>query len=145
MGVASRFNCDKPEKELSILLQPGFIQVSPPIAPIQHTAALTMTFQQLKIHLVDNYRLDVGCAFSLNGISSELQVRRCEAVETSTGSFGVIDFPFEVSILMKELGLTIIGKVYLPRRTEIAKVRAQTDGLRPMSSDCRELLTFEKS
>ena len=66
-------------------------------------------------------------------------------VETSTGSFGVIDFPFEVSILMKELGLTIIGKVYLPRRTEIAKVRAQTDGLRPMSSDCRELLTFEKS
>jgi len=65
-------------------------------------------------------------------------------VEASTGSFGVIDFPFEVSMVMKEFGLSQIGKVYLPRRGDAAKVRAHTDGLKPMSSDCRELLTFEK-
>lgn len=67
-------------------------------------------------------------------------------VEATTGGFGVIDFPFEVTMLMKELGLTQIGKVYLPRRSETTKVRAHTsmDTLRPMSSDCRELLTFEK-
>jgi hypothetical protein len=65
-------------------------------------------------------------------------------VEASTGSFGVIDFPFEVSMVFRELGLTQIGKVYLPRRSESARVRPQLDGLRPMTSDCRELLTFEK-
>ncbi len=67
-------------------------------------------------------------------------------VEASTGTFGVIDFPFEVSTFMKELGLNQIGKVYLPRRGDAAKLRAHTstEGLKPMSSDCRELLTFEK-
>ena len=65
-------------------------------------------------------------------------------VEASTGSFGVIDFPFEVSQIFRELGLQQIGKVYLPRRGEAAKLRAHVDGLKPMASDCRELLTFEK-
>ena len=50
-----------------------------------------MTFQQLKIHLVDNYRLDVGCAFSLNGISSELQVRRCEDARLSVLDVHIMD------------------------------------------------------
>ncbi|MBM2845957.1 MAG: hypothetical protein HW407_1269 [Bacteroidetes bacterium] len=67
-------------------------------------------------------------------------------VEASTGSFGVIDFPFEVAAMMKEFGLTEVGKVYLPRRGDAAKVRARTstEGMKAMSSDCRELLTFEK-
>jgi hypothetical protein len=67
-------------------------------------------------------------------------------VEASIGGFGVIDFPFEVSMVMKELGLSSVGKVYLPRRTDAAKVRAvtQSEGVRPMSSDCREMLTFQK-
>lgn len=67
-------------------------------------------------------------------------------VEATIGGFGVIDFPFEVSAILKELGLTPVGKVYLPRRGDIAKVRAMTqaEGLRAMNSDCRELLTFQK-
>jgi hypothetical protein len=68
-------------------------------------------------------------------------------VEASIGGFGVIDFPFEVSLVMKELGLSSVGKVYLPRRSDATKVRAvtQTEGVRLMNSDCRELLTFQKS
>ncbi|MFN0158363.1 MAG: DNA methyltransferase [Bacteroidota bacterium] len=66
-------------------------------------------------------------------------------VEASTGSFGVIDFPFEVASVMREMGLSAIGKVYLPRRGDAAKARSvSNDGLKPMSSDCRELLTFQK-
>jgi hypothetical protein len=65
-------------------------------------------------------------------------------VEASTGTFGVIDFPFEMTQVFRELGLNQIGKVYLPRRGEAAKLRAHVDGLKPMASDCRELLTFEK-
>jgi hypothetical protein len=67
-------------------------------------------------------------------------------VEPSVGSFGVIDFPFEVNMVMKELGMNLIGKVYLPRRSDASKLHAVTssEGLRPMVSDCREMLTFEK-
>ncbi len=67
-------------------------------------------------------------------------------VEASIGGFGVIDFPYEVTALMKELGLAQIGKVYLPRRGDVSKVRmvTHTEGLRPMNSDCRELITFQK-
>jgi hypothetical protein len=67
-------------------------------------------------------------------------------VEASTGSFGVIDFPYEVAAVLRELGMTPIGKVYLPRRSEATKPRTHTgmEGLKPMASDCRELLTFEK-
>lgn len=67
-------------------------------------------------------------------------------VEASIGAFGLIDFPYEVTAIMKELGLASVGKVYLPRRGDAAKVRAltQAEGLRPMNSDCREMLTFQK-
>ncbi len=67
-------------------------------------------------------------------------------VEPSIGSFGTIDFPFEVTAVMKELSMNPIGKVYLPRRSDSTKLRAHTsnEGLRPMASDCREMLTFEK-
>lgn len=68
-------------------------------------------------------------------------------VEAVQGEFGVIDFPHEVTSLMKELGLKQIGKVYLPKRSEAGRPRTHTDAttLKPMSSECRELLTFEKS
>ena len=68
-------------------------------------------------------------------------------IEPTVGGFGVIDFPHEVTALMKELGFALIGKVYLPRRGEIPKARAHAASgeLKPMTSDCREFLTFEKS
>lgn len=67
-------------------------------------------------------------------------------VEPTIGSFGFIDFPFEVTAVMKELNMKQIGKVYLPRRGDASKLRtlATTEGPRPMHSECRELLTFEK-
>jgi hypothetical protein len=67
-------------------------------------------------------------------------------VEPMLGSYGVLDFPFELTAMMKELGMVPIGKAYLPRRGESIKVRAHTssEGIRPMASECRELLTFEK-
>lgn len=66
-------------------------------------------------------------------------------VEVSSGSFGVIDFPSELTVVMRELGLSTVGKVYLPRRGEGAKPRTtSSEGLKPMTSDCRELLTFQK-
>lgn len=67
-------------------------------------------------------------------------------VETTVGNFGFIDFPFEVASVMKDLNMAPIGKVYLPRRGDASKIRAHTsgDGPKPMSSECRELLTFEK-
>ncbi|MBI5472787.1 MAG: hypothetical protein HY961_10630 [Ignavibacteriae bacterium] len=67
-------------------------------------------------------------------------------VEMTVGNFGFIDFPFEVTSVMKELNMKPIGKVYLPKRGDAAKVHAHTstEGPRPMASDCRELLTFEK-
>lgn len=67
-------------------------------------------------------------------------------VEPTVGNFGFIDFPFEVASVMKELAMKPVGKVYLTRRGDSAKVRAHTstEGPKPMSSECRELLTFEK-
>ena len=66
-------------------------------------------------------------------------------VEASIGGFGMIDFPFEVSAVAREMGLKQIGKVYLPRRVDAARRAIVTiEGHKPMSSDCRELLTFEK-
>jgi hypothetical protein len=67
-------------------------------------------------------------------------------VEPTTGQFGVLDFPFEVTTLIKELGLVEIGKVYLPRRGDAGKphARTSTEGMKALASECRELLTFEK-
>lgn len=67
-------------------------------------------------------------------------------VEPTLGAFGFIDFPFEVTALMKELAMIPVGKVYLPRRGDAARSRAHLagEGPRPMTSECRELLTFQK-
>ncbi len=66
--------------------------------------------------------------------------------EIVSGSFGIVDFPFEVTQLAKELGMVQVGKVYLPRRGETFKTRAQLQNgeIRGLTSDCRELLTFER-
>lgn len=62
-------------------------------------------------------------------------------VEPSMG-LEFIDFPTEVTLLMRDFGLKSVSKVYLPRRGESGRRAEQ--GTRTMSSDCRELLTFEK-
>lgn len=60
-----------------------------------------------------------------------------------------IDFPNEITVLFREAGFKQAGKVYLPRRagesvTRSAQGLAEVKGLRVLSSDCRELLTFQK-
>jgi DNA modification methylase len=55
-----------------------------------------------------------------------------------------IDFPFEVSMVMRDFGMKPIGKVYLPRKADVAVRRADVVGKKIMASDCREMLTFEK-
>ncbi|MGA9116434.1 MAG: hypothetical protein WB626_06645 [Bacteroidota bacterium] len=69
-------------------------------------------------------------------------------LEPSIGSFGVLDFPHEVAATFLEAGLTMAGKVYLPRRADTGprvRLAVAEETLRPMSSDCRELLTFQKA
>lgn len=68
-------------------------------------------------------------------------------VEATVGDFGFVDFPFEVASVMREMAMMQIGKVYLPRRGDAGKIRAHTsrEGPKPMASECRELLTFEKA
>lgn len=60
-----------------------------------------------------------------------------------------IDFPFEVGQIFKDLGFKSVGRVYLPRRSgesssKGAKGVGGVMGVRSVSSDCRELLTFQK-
>jgi len=60
-----------------------------------------------------------------------------------------IDYPHEVTQLFKEIGFKQIGKVYLPKRsgesiTRSAQGISEMKGIRILSSDCRELLSFQK-
>jgi DNA modification methylase len=64
-------------------------------------------------------------------------------IEPTIVGMEVIDFPVEVTNLMKEFGLKQIGKVYLPRRTEYSK-GVRVGGEKSMVSEIREILTFEK-
>ncbi len=66
----------------------------------------------------------------------------------SVGEF--IDYPNEIVALCRELGFKPVGKVYLPRRSGDAGSRggqgvAEMRGIRVLSSDCREMLTFQKA
>jgi DNA modification methylase len=61
-----------------------------------------------------------------------------------------IDFPNEITQLFKELGFKPIGKVYLPKRagesiSRSAQGLSEMKGIRALSSDCRELLSFQKT
>lgn len=65
-------------------------------------------------------------------------------VEPTLGRSMMVDFPFEVTQLARELGMVQVGKVYLPRRSDAGKSAPVAGGLKTLQSDCRELLTFEK-
>jgi hypothetical protein len=65
-------------------------------------------------------------------------------VEPTIARSAMIDFPFEVTLLARELGMVQIGKVYLPRRGEGGKSMPAVGSTKTLQSDCRELLTFEK-
>jgi DNA modification methylase len=65
-------------------------------------------------------------------------------VEPTVGPFGIIDFPFEVTRLVHDLGLASHSKAYLPRRTETGRAFVSVESMKNPLSDCRELLTFEK-
>ncbi|MBI4548738.1 MAG: hypothetical protein HY707_12200 [Ignavibacteriae bacterium] len=88
-------------------------------------------------------------------------VRECARILKSGGRVSIVvepafagteflDFPNETIQLFREAGFKQIGKVYLPRRSSESTGRAaqglaEVKGLRVLSSDCRELLTFQKS
>ena len=62
---------------------------------------------------------------------------------------GFIDFPHEMSNLFRDFGFKQIGKVYLPSHsgeslTKTLQSIAEVKGIKVLSSDCRELLTFQK-
>ncbi len=71
-------------------------------------------------------------------------------METAHAGTEFIDFPFEITHLFCEAGFRQIGKVYLPRRAGEAMAKGipgvgEMKGIRALSSDCRELLTFQKA
>jgi len=70
-------------------------------------------------------------------------------IEPSIAVGEFIDFPAEVTGLFKEAGFKQVGKVYLPRRSSEGSKGVQTvdemRGIRLASSDCRELLTYQKN
>ena len=88
-------------------------------------------------------------------------IRECARVLKSGGKVSIImepafagkefiDFPAEITQLYKELSFKQVGKVYLPKRSSESSMRiaqgiAEVKGIRALSSDCRELLTFQKS
>ncbi len=88
-------------------------------------------------------------------------VRECSRILKSGGRVSVvvepaftntefIDFPNEITTLFRESGFKQAGKAYLPRRAGESMARtgqglSEVKGLRVLSSDCRELLTFQKA
>lgn len=71
-------------------------------------------------------------------------------IESAFAGSEFLDFPNEVAQLFREAGFKEIGKVYLPRRNgemmaKGAQGISEIKGLRALSSDCRELLTFQKA
>jgi hypothetical protein len=87
-------------------------------------------------------------------------VRECSRILKSGGRVSIImepaftttefiDYPSEITVLLRDAGFKQVGKVYLPRRagesiTRTAQGLSEVKGLRVLSSDCRELLTFQK-
>src|SRR5512140_1646695 len=87
-------------------------------------------------------------------------IRECSRLLKSGGKVSIvmepafaitefIDYPAEVTVLFRELGFKQIGKVYMPRRSGESMSKNQgiseMRGIKVLSSDCRELLTFQKS
>ena len=60
-----------------------------------------------------------------------------------------VDFPQELMVLFREFKFHPVGKVYLPHRTgeamrRFTRMASEIKGARVLTSDCRELLTFQK-
>ena len=60
-----------------------------------------------------------------------------------------IDFPQELMVLFREFKFHPVGKVYLPHRTgeamrRFTRMATEIKGMKVLTSDCRELLTFQK-
>ncbi|MGA9363633.1 MAG: hypothetical protein WBW16_04620 [Bacteroidota bacterium] len=67
-------------------------------------------------------------------------------VEPAFTSKGFLDFSFELTKLFNEQKFKTIGKVYLPRRSGGGvKKLVSAEAHKQLASDCRELLTFQKS
>ncbi len=58
-------------------------------------------------------------------------------VEPTPGSFGIIDFPFEVTNIARDLGMIPVGKAYLPRRGDAGKARSHSSGEKMRNPDLR--------
>ena len=67
-------------------------------------------------------------------------------VEPAFTSKGYLDFPFELTKLFAGMNFRTIGKTYLPRRSAGGPKRLVSAEVRKeMASDCREMMTFQKS
>ncbi|HLX13366.1 MAG TPA: hypothetical protein VKS81_11190 [Bacteroidota bacterium] len=70
-------------------------------------------------------------------------------IESANVGSDFIDFPGEVGQMFRDAGFKLAGKVYLPRRAgenaaKASRSISEIKGTRSLSSDCRELLTFQK-
>jgi hypothetical protein len=86
--------------------------------------------------------------------------RECARILKSGGKISIIiepafagsdflDYPSEVNQMFRDLSFKPVGKVYLPKRSgegasKAARGIAEVKGTKALSSDCRELLTFQK-
>jgi hypothetical protein len=67
-------------------------------------------------------------------------------VEPAFTSKGFLDFPLELAKLFTEQNFKPIGKTYLPRRSTVGlKKLVSAEVHKQLMSDCKELLTFQKS
>ncbi|MBI1806281.1 MAG: hypothetical protein HYR76_04420 [Ignavibacteria bacterium] len=107
-----------------------------------------------------DFEVSVDAAKADFALKFKGMIRECGRILKSGGRVSIviesafaisefIDFPYEITQLFKELGFKQIGKVYLPRRSGELMTRgtqgiSEMRGIRMLSSDCRELLTFQK-
>ena len=57
---------------------PYFIQIGPPVFPIQHAAGLAMLLEQFQVEVFEDHHFDVGRAFGSDGIPLEGNIGRRE-------------------------------------------------------------------
>jgi hypothetical protein len=107
-----------------------------------------------------NYEVSLDAAKADFVLKFKGVIRECSRILKSGGKVSIvvepafagsefIDFPNETVQLFRETGFKQVGKVYMPRRTGELMARpgqgiADMKGTRALSSDCRELLTFQK-
>ena len=108
-----------------------------------------------------DFEVSVGAAKADFVLKFKGIMRECLRVLKSGGKVSIItepafamseflDFPNEITQMSKEIGFKEVGKVYLPHRSGESMAKggqgiAEMKGIRVLNSDCRELLTFQKS